>query len=369
MALENGTELLETWEGNRVERKAGLCIIAFLDVDWAYWEQQCDELRSGNTKKVWKPAALLYQRLCNEIGSLHPVLEVFARNQLIGDIKNLLMERFTADTNIPEWRYVDALEKGQPPVKIQEELPRLFLRQWSGRFSAFTAIQKKIVVLLDAVYDNTEKRKDLSVLQRYYLMRQENREYPIMSRQLYATLKTQFRLSIDGKLCEDEDPCVVASFDWARLAEKNISAHTYQTTDHLEALVLWELDDMAANGRPMRRCDYCGRYFLPYSVANCYCDRPVDGNPEKTCKEVGAATKHQKEVNADAAKNLYRKVNNRTQQAAKRYESKHPDVRKVNYRNWQYEARQLLEQVGAGTLDYETFAAAIDKTPKELLGI
>lgn len=369
MALENGLEHIETWEGGSVERKAGLCIIAFFDVDWANLADKCDEILAQKHHKLCKLVAILYQRLRHEMSALHPILEAFARNQLMGDIKNACMENFPADTNLPEWHYIASLEKDEPCVEIQDKLPRLFLRQCAKRFRTFAAMQQKLISIADGVYHDAENGESLCVLKRYYFMRQESWEYLTLSQQMYNELKTEFRLTLDGKLCDIAIPRAVTPADQMRLEEKKIAAHTYQTTDHLEALVLWELDYMAANSLSLRRCAYCGRYFLPYSVANCYCDRPVEGASGKTCKEVGAATKHQEEVNGDAARTLYRKVNNRTQQAAKRYEPQYPNIRKVNYKNWQYEAKQLLEQVQAGELDYETFAAAIDKTPRELLGI
>ena len=222
---------------------------------------------------------------------------------------------------------------------------------------------------MDCIYHPDEQAADYSILERYFLMRQENRDYMTLSHTLYGTMKTEFRLALDGKLQERNLPGTVPPEVRTHIGRSHISAHTYQTTDHLEALLLWTLDDMAANTIAMRRCAYCGRYFLPYSVVNCYCDRLVEGSAGKTCKEVGAATKHQEEVNSDAAKALYRKVNNRTQQAAKRLEAQYPNIRKVNYRNWQLEAKLMLEKVQTGEMDYEGFATAIDKTPRELLGL
>lgn len=201
------------------------------------------------------------------------------------------------------------------------------------------------------------------------LVIKQNRDYMTLSHTLYGTMKTEFRLELDGKLQERNLPGAVAPEVRSRIGRSRISAHTYQTTDHLEALLLWTLDDMAANMIAMRRCAYCGRYFLPYSVVNCYCDRLVKGSGGKTCKEVGAVTKHQEEVNSDTAKALYRKVNNRTQQAAKRLEAQYPNIRKVNYRQWQLEVKLMLEKVQTGEMDYESFAIKIDKAPRELLGL
>jgi hypothetical protein len=52
-----------------------------------------------------------------------------------------------------------------------------------------------------------------------------------------------------------------------------------------------------------KKCGYCDRYFLPYSVVSLYCDRLVDGK-DKTCKEIAATEKYNQKVNSDAAKSF-----------------------------------------------------------------
>lgn len=153
------------------------------------------------------------------------------------------------------------------------------------------------------------------------------------------------------------------------LKGKKLSAHTYQATDHLEALALWEFDMICAENIAIRRCELCGRYFLPHSVVSIYCDRPVEDRPGKTCKDIGAMLKHQKVVEKDEAKKLYRKVANRVHTAAVRLEPQYPHILRVNYCQWQFEAKALLERVESGEIDFDEFEGLIDKSPRELLGI
>ena len=105
-----------------------------------------------------------------------------------------------------------------------------------------------------------------------------------------------------------------------------LEGHAYMVTDALDALTLWEFEMICANEILLRRCAYCNRYFRPYSVVSCYCDRPVEGKGGKTCKEIGAMSRHQQKVNQDEAKKLYRKVCNRTQMAGQRRKEQYPDI-------------------------------------------
>lgn len=366
MALENGIEHLETWESGCIQRKAGMCIIAFLDVDWDALLQRCEALCASQTN-LSQNLAEFYAEIKKELSQQHPLLEVFACNQLIGDMKAISLDHFSADTTLPEWRYVMALAHGSEFVVVSDELPRLILRQLSTRFQAFAQMKESLLRIMDDIFCQPETKNPLSVLQAYYLMRESSHDYMVLSKRLYPSMKTEFRLAIDGQLRGISLPRAPTHADRAYIEKKSVSAHTYHTTDHLEALLLWELDYMVASSIAMRRCGYCGRYFVPYSVVNCYCDRlVVDG---KTCKEVGAATKHQQEVSSNAAKALYKKVNNRTQQAAKRLEPQYSNIWKVNYKRWQFEAKRMLEQVENGEMEYQDFAEKMKPSSRELLGL
>lgn len=371
MGLENGTEYMETNDAGCLERKAGAWIIAFSDVDWAALEEKCESLRDTyeETRDLSLEFAQCYQQLCRELEPIHPLLGEFARKQLIGDMKSLLMEQLPPDTDSPEWQYVMALENDQSVHAVSDEFPRIFLRQFSARFHAFAGIQAKLIAMMDAVLDAGGKYSELSTLQRYCLIRQESMDYTVLAQTLYPELNTEFIVAVDGRFKDFWPSKQVTPEDMENIRQKKLTAHTYQSTDHLEALVLWEFDYLAANNITLRRCDHCGRYFIPYSVTSCYCDRPTADRPEKTCKDIGAASKHQRDVDQDAAKALYKKVNNRVQTWAGRHEAQYPDARKINYRRWQYDAQHLLEQVEAGELDYDEFAEALDRSPKELLGL
>lgn len=387
LCLKNGVEYIDTLQEGYLERKEGSLLAAFLDVDWLSLGKECTALRAKKFKGMGLSieTAKLYRKIKCRIKPMHPVLSQFAQEYLNDLLYDILKDAYDLPRStselmeMQEWNYLVNLGKSAEIEPIPDRLPDLCLERMCIRFYEIAALKEDLIAMMDFVFHPKACYETCSLMERYYFLREQSTRYSYYDRTLYTTMSTEFRILSHSEEDEDLFPGLELSEEELEelesekhikeVKQKKLSAFTFQCTPQIEALALWEFDDLIANNLRMRRCDYCGRYFIPYSAANCYCDRPVDGNPQKTCKEVGAATKHQEEVNGDAAKKLYRKVNNRTQQAAKRYEPQHPNIRKVTYRNWQYEAKCLLDQVGAGTLDYESFAAAIDKTPKELLGI
>lgn len=72
------------------------------------------------------------------------------------------------------------------------------------------------------------------------------------------------------------------------------------------SLAFLEFEYMCANDISIRKCARCGRYFLPFSSLSRYCDRFVDSEKQKTCKDIAAMEKYSDKINNDTAKKLYR---------------------------------------------------------------
>ena len=86
-----------------------------------------------------------------------------------------------------------------------------------------------------------------------------------------------------------------------------------------------------------------------------YCDRIVEGR-DKSCKEIAAAEKYSRKVNADAAKKLYTRLNNNYQMRCSRSPELYPTSEREN---WQHMAKALMKKVSSGVLSYDDFAHAI----------
>lgn len=127
----------------------------------------------------------------------------------------------------------------------------------------------------------------------------------------------------------------------------------------IRALVFLEFEYMCTNDLTIRKCEHCGRYFLPYSRVSLFCERPVEGT-EKTCKDIGAMEKYNRKVAADEARNLFRRLNNAYHMRTKRAPAVYTQAA---YEAWRDDTRELLKQVEEGTMLAREFEelARIDK--------
>ena len=66
-------------------------------------------------------------------------------------------------------------------------------------------------------------------------------------------------------------------------------------SDNMEAAFLTEVLEMAEQNVMIQKCEYCHRYFLPYSSKARYCDH-ISSKTGKTCKELAAKEKHEKKI-------------------------------------------------------------------------
>jgi len=100
-----------------------------------------------------------------------------------------------------------------------------------------------------------------------------------------------------------------------------------------------------------KRCDNCGKYFLleagKYSN---YCERPLERDPEKTCRDVGARKKYGDKCKTDPVWLAY----NRAYKAHyARYMKKKMTV--AEFEQWSRYAIELREQAERGTLPQEEY--------------
>ncbi len=375
MSLENKREYVCQNDFSVAEKPLGSWLVVFLDVDWGAQIEKTDHLRDERAsdlskiswnrekrEKQWKVeygqrVASWYHGLKAELSEKHPLLKVLVEQQ----IRNRLISVNMTDE---ELQYIDVLD-GKREYGTEILISHMSLRKWLGCvkdiFIELQQYQKDLACFLDQVMgDDSGKRGD--ILNRYAELQYKDWKYRVWVENNYQALSPRFHLSCNHKV-----------YSYTGIAGpvptgQNLEGHVYMATDSLVALTIWEFDMVCAQEVFLRRCAYCNRYFQPYSVVSCYCDRPVEGKEGKTCKDIGAMSKHQQKVSQDEAKKLYRRVCNRTQMAAHRRKEQHPDILR-RYNQVQLYGKELLEQVEEGTMTFEEFQKKFDKKPGELLGV
>ena len=122
------------------------------------------------------------------------------------------------------------------------------------------------------------------------------------------------------------------------------------TARDLRALLFLSFEYLVSQGYALGRCLNCGRYFVPFSVNTCYCDRPAGEG--RTCKSAAAKVNYTKKLRQDQARSLYAKQNNTYQMRVRRSPDRYPEA---EYRLWRQQAKDLLAQAERGELSWEEF--------------
>ena len=96
-----------------------------------------------------------------------------------------------------------------------------------------------------------------------------------------------------------------------------------------------------------RRCDNCGRYFLlTAGKYSSYCERPLESDPDKTCRDVGARKRYDDKCKTDPVWIPY----NRAYKAHyARYMKK--KMTTAQFEQWSRYAVELREQAERGELE------------------
>ena len=366
---ETAEHILSAFYGSR-EISTGCFLVDFLETDWQGLKKESESLRDAcvETRSLSFRFYYWFRKLGSKVAN-YPLFSDFLRCQLRDEMQKILEALPNPDGGAEEYEYLNSLYDHshfiKAPVEIADEYIRLFLNKIAYFFAAYSHMKEQLLPAVDYVMGNRNE----FAFKTYYRYRRSHNEYTVLSKAAYSKISPVFQVSVGGRRENFEETASSDADINAEYYANFIDSYTYMATDHLEALALWEFDMLCSMGLRIRRCELCGRFFLPYSSVSAYCDRPAPGKENKTCKEVGAMLKHQKNVAGDAPKLLYRKVSNRVHLAAKRMEPQHPNIITENYTCWIADAKELLKKVENGEISFKEYEGLIDRSPKELLGI
>lgn len=189
------------------------------------------------------------------------------------------------------------------------------------------AVQKRISDMvsfcLDVDYD--ERLKGLTALQRYFLFKNTQLDVPspqFMSemflhpgavpeqdRHIFRTQKTMDKKEILNSTLHGlvtPKPLSEEQIEYVKNLELSMT-ESYIAYD-VQSVALLELFKMIQHNLFVKRCAYCGRYFvLRYSYENKYCDRIPEGE-KSNCQVLGAMRDYQQEIKSNPAKLYYKRA-------------------------------------------------------------
>lgn len=111
---------------------------------------------------------------------------------------------------------------------------------------------------------------------------------------------------------------------------EQIKSYLMLRTDDMEATLFLMAQRLAECNIELRKCEFCGKYFRPFSVRTVYCDR-IDLNTGKTCKEQAAKIKYEEKIAADKGRILYQR---RTKAYSMRVSRSPAVYKKADYLRW-----------------------------------
>ncbi|MFT9078443.1 DUF6076 domain-containing protein, partial [Ethanoligenens sp.] len=234
---------------------------------------------------------------------------------------------------------------------VMVEISRPFLQNLRNTCAALGAFRTPLAELVRLGLDLNGEFPELTPAQRLYLLEKSELKSFHSTRKLYDRVQIEPRM-LNYKELPIRPRETVPNEIIAEMKNSAVEPALFYRSDDIRALVFMEFIYMCSQNLAVRKCDYCGRYFLPFSSVSLYCDRIVDTERGRTCKEIAAMQKYNLKVYADAAKTLYRRNVNAYQMRCRRAPACYPHE---EYERWKVDARRYLEQVEKGEILLEEF--------------
>ena len=291
-----------------VEYQLGTALITFLSTDFGLLRAK---LRERQTPMMENQAIT---EVKNKLIAAHPFLERFAQS--------LFFEENLADT-------------------------------LNERLEGFENLQKELSSFIDAVL--LADRSGLNTKQRLALYM--SRDFQIATK--IAGLNQ--KMYVERKMYVNErnyDPVLIA--DRITAPPQSVRFARIEGSDDLGATLLTELLEMVEQGIELKKCEYCHRYFIPFSSKALYCDRSV-GDTGKSCKELAVKEKHEKKIAADNGLKLIRQRIKTYDMRVRRTPAVYTDA---VFQVWKTQAEDARNRYANGELTYEELAA-LTQLPKK----
>ena len=221
------------------------------------------------------------------------------------------------------------------------------------RLEGFEKLQKELSAFADAVL--VPDRSKLSAKQRLALYMSRDFQAATAIAGLDLKMRAERKLYVDE---QNFDPVLAA--DRISTPPKSVRFARIEGSDDLGATLLTELLEMVEQGIELKKCEYCHRYFIPFSSKALYCDRSV-GDTGKSCKELAVKEKHEKKIAADDGLKLIRQRIKTYDMRVRRTPAIYTDAA---FQIWKAQAENARNRYVNGELTYEELDA-LTQLPKK----
>ncbi|MEI3357296.1 MAG: DUF6076 domain-containing protein [Clostridia bacterium] len=250
-------------------------------------------------------------------------------------------------------KFIDSiLVEDMTYIEFKQIIHKFYLKHNSD----FIKFQSKLINIISYTYnvDNNKTISNLKPLERNYL----------------AAKKYSFDYSIDVSMRTQYDTILHSNNQYKKLldtfqSEKNlikdiknkelkiIPSISYQSNDMFSLVIISFNQVLQNNKKVIKRCNNCGKFFIPISKSNeIFCDN-LYGTTNKTCKQVGAAIAYNNKLKKDDVQRKYRSTYSNWCMLVKRY----PDIEsyKLNFEIWKKEAKKFKDDIKKGLSTNDDF--------------
>lgn len=147
---------------------------------------------------------------------------------------------------------------------------------------------------------------------------------------------------------------------FGKRAENTTEIVRLTVLNRIDDMMRYELVEMLVRDVQYKRCQNCGKLFIPSGRSDSlYCDRVKHGE-DKSCKEIGAQSAAKKKLQTNDELKIYRQA---YQRLKKRVEFGYMD--NEAFEKWNAEALPMRNECTVGKLSFDEFKAWIDKTSRQ----
>lgn len=164
----------------------------------------------------------------------------------------------------------------------------------------------------------------------------------------------------DIKEIDNNEKIEALAYEIANDKMNNMNAYLYESTSHF-ALAYISLNDLIRNTKKnISICQNCGRYFLPSSGKEIYCELfNLDGSP--SCRSYASRKTYEGKIIDNIAELTYKREYQRRITRVYRSDKNEKTMRQKEFALWKTKARKQLSLYRQGKINQQDFCDWIEK--------
>jgi|GEM_PF-4276802 len=259
--------------------------------------------------------------------------------------------KYLLHTDIPPYFVIyapDIFMRGNPvlpmPKKPLEDIQEDTIIKFRDEILKIKSIQNEFKEMIDFCLDvDNETFYGLEPIKRLYIYNRMRSDYTEYLFSLEDALSVYFSPKVDSPPLDLKfRPSKTYNINKMVESMRKIPCELteYIAVDSISQACYFEFINMIKNNILVRKCRYCGKYFvLTNRIDAEFCNRIPEGSV-KSCKEIGPIKRYMEKVKANPAKELYQKAyknNNRLLNLKK--------ISHESYDSWKKEALEKMKNV------------------------